>query len=249
MRPRLPDVFLRRPIAHRALHDRRDGRPENSLAAIRAATARDLPVEIDVQLTADGEAVVFHDDRLDRLTDETGPVRERTVADLTAIPLKDGAENIPTLAQVLAEPSPGFLIEIKDQDGALGPGIGALEEAVARAVQDSDATVALMSFNPHSIVTLSRLLPDVPRGLTTCSFGPEWPDLPEATRAELAKIAMYDEAGASFISHHWPVLDSPRVAELKADGATILCWTIRSAKDEQTARKIADSVTFEGYLP
>ncbi|NND17548.1 MAG: phosphodiesterase, partial [Silicimonas sp.] len=57
----LPERLLTRPIAHRGLHDVTDGRPENSRAAVRAAIARDYSIEIDLQPSADGVAMVFHD--------------------------------------------------------------------------------------------------------------------------------------------------------------------------------------------
>ena len=74
----LPDAFLSRPIAHRALHDRDAGRPENSRAAMRAAIEHGYGIECDLQLSADGVAMVFHDAELKRLTGEDGPVRART---------------------------------------------------------------------------------------------------------------------------------------------------------------------------
>ena len=131
--PPLPAAFLERPIAHRALHG--PGRPENSRAAIRAAVAAGYGIEIDVQPSADGVAMVFHDADLDRLTGTAGPIRGRTAADLARLPLHGGDEGIPTLAEVLALVAGRvpLLVEIKDQDGALGPGVGALEAATAAA--------------------------------------------------------------------------------------------------------------------
>ena len=117
--PSLPAAFLRLPIAHRALHG--PGRPENSRAAILSAMAAGYGIEIDVQGTADGQAVVFHDDDLDRLTDATGPVRARTAQELAALRLKGCDETIPSLAEVLALVAgrAPLLIEIKDQTGAI----------------------------------------------------------------------------------------------------------------------------------
>ena len=68
-----------------------------------------------------------------------------------------------------------------------------------------------------------------------------------ARRDELAAIADYDAVGACFISHDKDDLDNPRVDALRAAGAGILTWTIRSDAEEQTARRIAQNVTFEGY--
>ena len=167
------------PLAHRALHDVAEGRPENSRAAVKSAIAAGYGIEVDVQLTSDGGAVVFHDYALDRLTAERGPVRGRSLEDLAAIPLSGGDEGIPSLAEVLdlvAGQVP-LLVEIKDQDGALGPDVGPLERAVAKAFAGYTGPLAVMSFNPHSVAAMAELGPGcVTRGLVTCDFDPEdWP--------------------------------------------------------------------------
>jgi glycerophosphoryl diester phosphodiesterase len=246
----LPAPFTRVPLAHRALHDLAKGRPENSRAAIAAAIAAGYGIEIDVQLSADGAAMVFHDDTLDRLTAQTGPVRERSAADLSRIGLKGGDEAIPTLPEVLdlvAGRVP-LLIEIKDQDGAMGPGIGPLEAAVAEALAGYEGPVAVMNFNPHSVARMADLSPGTPRGLVTSAYDPDDWGLPPALCETLRAIPDYARTGASFISHEAADLTRPRVAELKAAGATILCWTIRSPEQEARARQVADGITFEGYL-
>ncbi|RAP41784.1 phosphodiesterase [Rhodovulum viride] len=246
----LPPAFLTAPIAHRAFHDRAAGRPENSIEAVRAAIAGGYGIEIDIQPSADGVPMVFHDYDLARLTGETGPVTGRTAAELGSIPLTGGRHGIPTLTQVLDEVAGRvpLLIEIKDQDGAMGADVGPLERAVAGVLKGYDGPVALMSFNPHSVAALAEAAPDRPRGLTTCAYeAKDWPTLHAPVRDTLREIPDYDRVGASFISHLWRDLARPRVAELKARGAAILCWTIRSPADEAIARTVAANVTFEGY--
>ncbi|MGR3494679.1 glycerophosphodiester phosphodiesterase family protein [Citreimonas sp.] len=246
----LPQEFLARPIAHRALHDVRAGRPENSRAAIRAAIDGGYGIELDLQLSADGQAMVFHDYDLGRLTDATGPLRLRDAAALGEITLKHGEDGIPTLSDVLqiVGGRVPLLIEVKDQDGAMGDGVGPLERAAADALQGYEGPVALMSFNPHSVAALARLAPDRPRGLTTSAFLPEhWPTLPERTRNRLRAIPDFDDTGACFVSHDWQDLNSPAVAALRDRDVPILCWTIRSKRDETQARTLASNVTFEGY--
>ena len=90
--PALPPSFLARPIAHRGLHDRTVGVIENSPAAFAAAIAAGYGIELDLQLSRDGVAMVFHDDSLDRLTGENGPVRDRDAAALGRIALT-GSQN------------------------------------------------------------------------------------------------------------------------------------------------------------
>ncbi len=244
----LPPAFLSRPIAHRALHG--TGAPENSRAATRRAIEAGYGIEIDLQLSADGIPMVFHDYALSRLTSASGPLQQRSAAELSAIPLTGGEEGIPTLTQILdlvAGQVP-LLIEIKDQDGALGPDIGPLEEATARALANYDGPVAVMSFNPHAVARMRDLAPDLPRGLITCGYESEdWPTVPAAIREALREIPDYERTGASFISHDATDLSRPRVAELKEKGATILCWTIRSPQAEAEARNVAQNITFEGY--
>ena len=247
----LTEGFLRLPLAHRGLHDVADGRPENSRAAIRAAIKAGYGIEIDLQLSRDGRAMVFHDYDLLRLTGQKGPIQRRSAAELGQIALLGGSDTVPTLTQVLdqvAEQVP-LLIEIKDQDGQMGANIGKLEEATARALQGYEGPVALMSFNPHSVQKMAGLCPDIPRGLTTSAYRAEdWQLLPNGTRDRLREIPDYDALGCCFISHEADDLDRPRVAELKRRGANVLCWTIRSPEAEAEARKIAQNVTFEGYL-
>lgn len=243
----LPGAFLTIPIAHRALHG--PGAPENSLAAIRAAIAAGYGVEIDLQVSSDGQAMVFHDDDLGRLTAESGPVCQRSAAQLAAIPLSFGGGFIPTFAEVLATVAGQvpLLVEIKDQDGALGDDLGPLEQAAAEAARGYVGPLAFMSFNPHSVARMAALAPAIPRGLTTCAYDAgEWP-LSDARRARLRQIPDFGRTGACFISHDRTALDMPRVAAMKTQGVPILCWTIRTPEQEAAARKTADNITFEGY--
>lgn len=258
MRVPLHPDFLTRPIAHRALHDLTDGRPENAASAIRAAVRAGYGIEIDLQPSSDGVPMVFHDDTLDRMTTESGPVKARTAADLGRIALKGGSgEGIPTLSEILAlvGGKVPLLIEIKDQSGQMGPVDGLLEAATARVLDGYDGPVALMSFNPHSVAALAKAAPHIARGLTTYAFPAKdfakyaGNAAAEARRQTLAAIADYDRVEASFISHGWRDLGMARVGELKAQGAVILSWTLRTPEEDATARQVAANVTFEGYLP
>lgn len=248
----LHDDFRRLPLAHRGLHDVTDRRPENSRAAMRAAIAAGYGMEIDLQLSRDGQAMVFHDYDLGRLTPETGPVRQRDAAELCRIPLVGGDEGIPDLSAILglvAGRAP-LLIELKDQHGQMQQTDGALERATARALAGYAGPVAVMSFNPFMVACMAGLVPDVPRGLVTGGYrGKTWPLLKAKTRARLRDIPDYLSSGAHFVSHDVRDLDNPRLAALQGEGATILCWTVRSSEAEKTARGVAHNITFEGYLP
>ncbi len=250
MRTPLPPAFLKAPIAHRALHDSAQGRPENSRAAIGAAIEAGYAIEIDLQLSRDGVPMVFHDETLDRLTGLNGWVCDKSAAELATIPLTGGAETIPALTEVLplvAGRSP-LLIELKDQTLRMAETDGRLEQATAALLAAYKGPVAVMSFNPHCMAHMSRMAPTVARGLTTSAYDPtDWDPLPAQTCARLRDIPDFDRVEASFISHEAADLARPRVAQLAAQGSAILCWTIRSAEQEATARQIAQNITFEHY--
>ncbi len=251
-RPALPDAFRRIPLAHRALHDKAAGRPENSRAAVKAAISKGYGIEIDVQPSKEGCAMVFHDYDMARLTGQRGPIQQRAAGDLAQVTLLGGDEGVPTLPEVLdlvAGKVP-LLIELKDQHGQMGETDGRLEAAVAEAVRSYAGPVAVMSFNPEMVARLAELVSDVPRGLTTAGYEPEgWSLLKPAVRDYLRDIPDYKRVGARFISHDVNDLNRVRVAELKDQGADILCWTVRSAAQERMAREVVCNITFEGYLP
>lgn len=246
----LSEAFLKAPIAHRGLHDVSAGLPENSRVAFEAAIAAGYGIELDLQLSKDGIAMVFHDYDMGRLTGQQGAVQTRTAAELQEITLLGGEETIPTLTEILALVAGRvpLLIELKDQDGLMGANIGRLEKATAEALAGYEGEVALMSFNPHSVRVMSGLCPDRARGLTTAAFGADkWPLLPKGTRDRLARIPDYEANKCSFISHEADDLDADRVQDLKRRGAHILCWTIKSQAEETAARQVAHNVTFESY--
>lgn len=196
--------------------------------------------------------MVFHDYDLGRLTADQGPIRGRDAAALAAIPLRGGNEGIPDLPEIMeivAGRVP-LLVELKDQHGQMGDTDGTLEQATVRALDGYAGPVAVMSFNPAMVARMAELAPQVPRGIVTCAFSADhWPLLKPDTRARLRDIPDYIASGSDFVSHHFEDLDRPRIAELRAEGATILCWTVRSATAEKTARRLADNITFEGYPP
>ena len=202
----LPDCFLENAIAHRGLHDLSKCRPENSGTAVQAAVDANYAIEIDIQLTADDQAVVFHDYDLNRLTDGKGSIRQRRTQDLGSIPLSGGSgEGIPTLERILGiiDGKVPLLIEIKDQDGSLGPEVGILEAAVASAIEGYSGPLAVMSYNPHSVAAMQALAPDVPRGIVSEAFQRvDW-DLPTDQLIALALLSSATTS-ATCIIRVWP---------------------------------------------
>lgn len=246
----LPEAFLAKPLAHRGLHDRSAGVIENSRSAIAAAVEAGYGVELDLQLSADGEAMVFHDYHLDRVTGAKGPVAQVSAVELGRTELTGGGEGVPTLAEIMdiVRGRAALLIELKDQSGCFEPVDGRLERRVARLLSAYEGPAAVMSFNPYSVAALAMAAPDTPRGRVTCNFKPEdWLGLTEDRAEELNRIDDLDMLGASFISHDHEDLADPVVSAVKATGRNVLCWTTKSPAEDIAARRIAANVTFENY--
>lgn len=247
-----PD-FLTRPLAHRGLHG--PGVPENSMAAFRAAVAQGYGIELDIQPAADSTPLVFHDHDLRRLAGREAMISALSPSDAASTRLLGTDEKIPTLEAVLdmvAGRVP-VLIEIKDQDGSLGPRMGGLPGRVAEVVAPRQADghpLAVMSFNPHAAAEVRAVAPGITVGLTSCRFDRDnWPGVPEARRVALSRLEDFEKVGADFISHDHRDLGNPAAARLAVQGVPVLCWTIRSPAEETAARRIARNITFEGYLP
>ncbi|KGJ05801.1 Glycerophosphoryl diester phosphodiesterase [Paracoccus halophilus] len=242
--------FLRLPIAHRGLHG--PGVPENSMAAFRAAIAAGYGIECDIQRAGDGTAMVFHDDDLPRLTGVRGRLADLDRAALAELRLMGTDQPIPTLREMLAEVAGRvpLLIEIKDQSLRSTEAVGDLQDSVAGLLADYAGPVAVMSFNPHTVAAFHKAAPGVPAGLVTCGYSAlDWPALDRPRREHLARIADFDRVGAVFVSHDRKDLQNPALLALKARGVPVLSWTIRSPGQEAEARRVADNITFEGYLP
>lgn len=243
--------FLTIPIAHRGLHDLSAGIPECSATAFQSAIDHGYGIELDVQESSDGKAIVIHDATLDRLTNESGAVRARTAAQLGDIKLKGGTDKIQTLADVLELVSGQvpLLIEIKDQDGDLGTNIGNLSADIARVLMQYTGPVGVMSYNSHAAHAVAMTLPETAIGLVTS--GPSdtvYAHLTARQRNFAVEMMDFDRIGACFISHNRTDLQSAHVANIRRRELPVLSWTIRNKDEEKQARKYADNITFEGYL-
>ncbi len=247
--------LVARPIAHRGLHDESAGVVENSLSAARAAVAGGYAIECDVQLSADHEAVVFHDDFLERLTGVAGRVNEKTARELSAIRLKGSNESVPLLWELLQaiQGRAPLVVELKSNfDGNL-----ALARRVAELLAGYRGPAAIESFDPDPIAFLrqNRMalgIEQFPLGMVAqASYGPlEWPELSESRRSELTHWLHYPRSRPEFLSFN--VDDLPHVAPmLLREGLKlpVTVWTVRSPEQSIAAQKWMDQIVFEGFRP
>ena len=233
------DWLTTRPLAHRGLHHPGGSCPENSMAALAAARRAGFGAEIDVQLSADGEVMVFHDRRLLRLTGVRGRLADRRARDLSRLRLKGGRQTIPALSQVLREFSDlPLLIELKmAEDGRTD-----LAPAVAGLLAGHSGSVAVQSFDPALVGWFAGNAPTVRRGLIAYqnrSFGHKVVE--PRFRPEFLEVAQPD-----FLA--WDVHSLP-VASRLTGGLPVLTWTVRSPRDRHQAAQHATNIIFEGWQP
>jgi glycerophosphoryl diester phosphodiesterase len=233
------------PVAHRGLWTP-DGAPENSLAAFQAACAGGYGIELDVQLTADGEAVVFHDERLERMTGQEGRLRDHTVAELAAMALKDTDETIPTLADTLTMIGHRAMvfIELKTPFGDVGP----LEKRVTEVLVDHNGPTAVIGFNPYSHAWFADHHPQILRGLDSYSWNDDSArKLAPEMRKSLAALEQVEIARPDFLALGLDMLPSPRADLYRGRGMPVIAWTVRSPDQWEGVKDHCDNLIFEGF--
>ncbi len=239
--------WLRRtPIAHRGLHDQTSNIPENSLAAFRGAIDAGYAIELDLQPSRDGEAVVFHDEELARMTGTIGRVCERLASDLNRLQLQGTLERIPLLSEVLSLVAGRvpLLIELK----TLSRKVGLLEARTASLLANYTGPVAIQSFNPYSVRWFRDHAPDIPRGLLSSRFRrTAQQNLPWRTRFTLRHLLMAPIVRPQFIGYDIRALPALAPALARRLGLPLLAWTVASADDRQKSARLADNIIFEGF--
>ncbi|ODN70007.1 glycerophosphodiester phosphodiesterase family protein [Methylobrevis pamukkalensis] len=244
------DWLASRPVAHRGYHDAAAGRIENTTSAVAAAVERGFGVEIDIHLSSDGEAFVFHDLSLDRLTEGRGAVATLTMAELRAVPFRQTRDRIPTLGDVLdivGGRVPVF-IEIKSFGG------NEPWPLVARAadiLKSYAGPAAMMSFDPGAVSAMADLAPDVARGIIAddCRDDEEWAGFSRTTRFYLRNMLHFPKTRPDFVNYWIKALPAPAPNLLRTFGVPLLTWTVRTPDDRARAARWADQIVFEGFDP
>ncbi len=214
-----------------------DGAPafaENSMAAFRHALAADWVIELDLQRTADGVAVVMHDDTLDRTTNCAGKVQDHTWESISScaldrigigaatedLPEGDSRrEAIPTLDHVLAlleETGGRANVEVKDLT-SIGGGFPAEAYAQIAASGVSPKKLMIQNFFPPGLRNVDTLLPGATISVLTLNV------MNDNYSIETARAV-----GADSVSPEWPI-SAEYISRARADGLAIVPWTIDDA--------------------
>lgn len=244
-------VLVSRPVAHRGLHDRAKGVIENTLGAARAAVDKGFAIECDVQWTADGEAMVFHDFTLDRLTTAQGKVAAFTASDLAGLTMKDTDNRIPTLGGLLdlINGRVPLIVEIKSAFA----GDLRLARRTVDILLGYNGPVGIKSFDPAIIVESHKLAHGrIPCGVVAMQeySYKDYEGLSATEKHALANLLHFTESKPDFIS--WKVDDLPSAAPFlcnKALGLPLMSWTVRTPEQRALAKAHADQMVFEGFVP
>ena len=212
------------PVAHRGLWSP-GGAPENSLAAFQAACAHGYGIELDVQLSSDGQAFVFHDTRLERMTGAEGRLCDHSAADLALLRLAGTDEPIPTLADTLTEVGHRAMvhIELKTPAGEVGP----LEKRVHEILIDHNGPIAVIGFNPYSHAWFAQHHPDILRGLDSHSYTDDGSrKLAPEQRKAYGRLEHVAIAKPHFLALGMDMLPSARADEFRKKGMPLVAWTV-----------------------
>jgi glycerophosphoryl diester phosphodiesterase len=237
-----------RPIAHRGLHDPAQGIVENSASAALAAVAGRYAIEADLQVSADGEAMVYHDDTLGRVSDGVGALRNMAAAALKGVAFRATADRMMVLGDLLdlVAGRVTLVLELKSRfDGDLR-----LAARTAGVLAGYGGPVAVMSFDPALITEMRRIAPRIVRGIAAGRRCPPlvWKFLKPAQRLELTFLLHGWKSRPAFLAYRVDDLAAitPRTARLLF-GLPLLAWTVRSAQDRAMAARFADQMIFEGF--
>jgi glycerophosphoryl diester phosphodiesterase len=220
------------PIAHRGLHDEGAGLIENSLSAFAAAVAGNYAIECDLRLSRDGEAVIFHDETLERLTTQSGAVESYRAKQLEQMSLRGSTDRIPSLSALLSLVGTRvpLLLELKRCEAPSG----VLETRVTDLLADYTGPAAVQSFDPDILTWFRAHAPAIPRGLLA--------------RAEQDLLTPAIVA-AQFIAYDVAALPAFGPAFARRIGLPVIAWTVRDEHTRSIAAQHADNIIFEGIRP
>jgi glycerophosphoryl diester phosphodiesterase len=247
---RAPDWLTARPVAHRGLHDIARGIVENMPGAVQAAIAGNFSIEVDIQLSADGEAMVHHDHALGRLTEATGPLVNKTATELKALTFKDTAERMMSLSDLcsLVAGRVPLVIEVKSHFD----GDRKLVKRMAAVLASYDGPAVGMSFDPDQVLALRELLPSRPRGIVAQrSYEDEyWAYLTQEQRDSMLYLRHDIRTEPHFVAFRVDDLPAPApwIAR-NVFGCALLGWTVRTSEQRTRVARHADQMIFEGFVP
>jgi glycerophosphoryl diester phosphodiesterase len=242
------DWLTARPIAHRGLHDAASGVIENTASAISAAIDGHYGIEVDLQVSADGEAMVHHDDCLGRLTEGAGRLAAMTAGQLRGIGFKATADRMLTLGELcdLVRGRATLVLELK----SAFDGDQRVARRAAHVLKGYDGPVAAMSFDPALVRTLKDAAPRLTRGITAMGHydHPEWAPLSRWQKLTFPYLLQSPRCRPQFVAYALGDLPAPAATlARRLFGLPLLAWVARNEDDRVRSTRNADQMIFEGF--
>ena len=232
------------PIAHRGLHTK--DIPENSLSAFENALKNNYAIELDVQFTKDKEVVVFHDENLKRITNDTRNIEDVNYDELKSLRLGNTNEIIPTLEEVLelVDSKVAILIEIKDCKDYIE-----LSEKTYEILKGYEGNYAIQSFNPFILEWYKNNASEVVRGQLSGTFTEGSESLNSFEKFALKNMLLNFKSKPNYIGYDLEGIPKSKLESLRKKGVPIIVWTVKNKEDMEKAYKYSDNITFENFLP
>lgn len=232
------------PIAHRGLHTK--DIPENSLSAFENALKNNYAIELDVQFTKDKEVVVFHDENLKRITNDTRNIEDVNYDELKNLRLGNTNEIIPTLEEVLelVDSKVAILIEIKDCKDYIE-----LSEKTYEILKGYEGNYAIQSFNPFILEWYKNNASEVIRGQLSGTFTEGSESLNSFEKFVLKNMLLNFKSKPNYIGYELEGIPKSKLESLRKKGVPIIVWTVKNKEDMEKAYKYSDNITFEKFLP
>ncbi len=244
------DWLTARPIAHRGLHDAGKGVIENTPSAVKEAIAGNYGIEVDLQISADGEAFVHHDFELGRLTEGSERLADMPASAIRQTRFKATSDDMMTLGELcdLVAGRVTMTLELKSRFD----GDRRVAQRTAQVLANYAGPVGVMSFDPDMIATLRAIAPSLTRGIVAeyRYSHHEWDSMTWAQKTRLAYLLHANVTRPHFIAYC--VRDLPALGPFAARtlfGCPLLTWTVRSETDRACAARWADQMIFEGFRP
>lgn len=238
--------FERKAFAHRGLFDNKGGIPENSLAAFRRARAHGYGVELDVQLSKDGQVVVFHDDTLDRVCGVPGHLYEKDYAELKKLRLLGTEEGIPLFSDVLAAlDGMPVICEIKVPEGQDAAEICA---KAAPFIDGYKGDICIESFDPRAVRWFRKNRPEMVRGQLTMNFMKEPCGEPFFLRVAMSYLLVDVLGRPDFIAYGDYTGDTLGFKAARLFHPMLAAWTVTSQEQQDQLKSRYHTVIFEQYL-
>ena len=238
--------FMHWNYAHRGLYTKDQSIPENSLAAFRRAAEKGYGVELDVQLSDDGQVMVFHDDNLKRMCGKDEKIWNLTFDELRELNLADTDEKIPLFSevlQVLKDNEGPLIVELKN-----GPRNDELCMKTALLLQDYPGTFCIESFNPFIVNWFRGQIPEIFRGQLASGYE-SYSRYPKffAKMLYAGRFSFINKPDFIAYNHQYPI--PKHIQKLRKKGALLVAWTSRDPEQAEEVQNNFDAVIFEHYEP